>query len=510
LAAGIKLQVLDVGQGSGNFLEFYDVNGTLTTTMLFDLGSEHASKTAGAGSVKYIIETLQGMAEPTIDTVILSHSDSDHINLMGQLFDTFSPPGTVGKNPNEILRIKRAYYGGDRNLYKKGKTKKSFNVITRLEKYLTDTKDEGANSLSSNDSSFYDLPARPLRIVDGVLVFLMVGNILKEAVTKAVTKKRKAPDGYTINTKSLVLLVYYKGVQMLITGDATGVTLVKCNEIINMSGAEPYFDNVFMVTAPHHGSATTTFDVCGLSSGTLDTGEYAQDNLTSFVNSLKAQTLSASAERANFKHPSARVLSFFWPKLSSTIYYTDPTLATEKRHFYTAYFLRRTYDLVIDPLKKEVEKWPPSPKWYTVQTSANVFTTLYFVADFQKKGVVLPPSPANSTDPIATGPALPALGLQWAFGIDETGTKSVAPVVNRELALAAGLPLLAASLMPVSVPPVSFASFGVGGQPVLRSALTAARASLPASATFGPQRIRPVTRDPESVPVSLRRLKVIA
>ncbi len=505
MAAGIKFQVLDVGQGSGNFLEIYDTNGTLSTTMLFDLGSEHASKTAGAGSVEYIIDTLKGMAEPTIDTVILSHSDSDHINLMGQLFEAFSPPGTVGKNPDEILSIKHAYYGGDRNLYKKGRSKKSFNVITKMEKYLTDSKAEGAFSLSADDSSFYELPARPLAFVEDVLVFLMAGNIVKESVTKVVTKKRKTPDGYTINTKSLVLLVYYKGVQILVTGDATGVTLLKCNQIINLSGAEAYFDNVFMVTAPHHGSATTTFDVCGLTEGDLNKVEYAEENLTNFVAYLKAQTLSASAERTNFKHPSARVLSYFWPKLSKTIYYTDPTLATEKRHFYTAYFLRKTYYLMIDPVKKVIEQWPASANWHTVQTAANVFTTIYFDAARQKKGVVLPPTPGESTDPIATGQGLPALGVQWAFGIDETGAKSIEPVVNREKALAAGLPLLAASLPP----PVSFASFGVGGQPVARSAFTAAGASLPASATFGPQKIRAATGDLESVPASFRRLKVI-
>src|SRR4028118_789745 len=108
MAAGIKFQVLDVGQGSGNFIEIYGAKTAPDTTILIDLGSELESTAAGVPAAKYIVDKLKAMDEPTLDTMILSHSDSDHINLLDLVLDEFYPPNTPGKNPDEILRINRA------------------------------------------------------------------------------------------------------------------------------------------------------------------------------------------------------------------------------------------------------------------------------------------------------------------------------------------------------------------------------------------------------------------
>ena len=52
------------------------------------------------------------MASPTIDLVVLSHGDADHINLMYYLLSKFP-------KEEHKLTIKNVYYGGDWTEYEK-------------------------------------------------------------------------------------------------------------------------------------------------------------------------------------------------------------------------------------------------------------------------------------------------------------------------------------------------------------------------------------------------------
>jgi hypothetical protein len=436
MSAKVQCQVLDVGQGSGNFIEIYDSGAKLTSTILIDLGSELERETAGAAAAKYIVDTLNSMATPMIDAVILTHSDSDHINLLQVLLDNFDPPGGSGGKP--VLKINRIFYGGDRKKYKK----RSKNYLTTAAKYLTVDQITGLLNFPTNYTSYKEDTKQwdPFWTTEDVNFYLVAGNTTKDGVDlveESETYVRKLPDGYAINTKSLVITILYKGVQMIVTGDATGLTLALCNQIIAKSGK---LTNVFMATLPHHGSETTTFDLCGISTGTLDREEMAEQNLRDFVANIGAATVSGSAERVRtFKHPSARVIQFFWPSLSTSVYYSDPALTPAARHFYTAYFLKGFYNLDTGGM---TEDWPPRAYWYTIQTAANIFTTLYFIADLQR-GVILPPDPGKTATPITTD--IPALGLQWNFGVTSAGAKSVTPITNRTI-------LAARSPVPVYAP----------------------------------------------------------
>lgn len=495
MTAGIKFQVLDVGQGSGNFIEIYGAKTAPDTTILIDLGSELESTAAGVPAAKYIVDKLKEMDEPTIDTMILSHSDSDHINLLDLVLDEFYPPNTPGKNPDEILRINRAFYGGVYAKYKKRK----YNVLNTVKDYLTDPT-IGLESFSADDSSFYaSQPWMPFRTVNDLHLFLLAGNAAPaqtDIFVSSTSRKRKAPDAYAINTKSLVILVVYQGIQFLVTGDATGITLAKCNEVMSKPGVSAYLNNVFMLTVPHHGSERTIFDLCGSTTATLGTTALAQQNLTTFVNHVKAQTISASAERdKGFKHPSARVIGFFWPKLDNTkIYYKEPALAPSDRHFYTAYFLRNSYTVRVGGSD---QNWPSSAHWFTIQTTANIFTNLYFVAARQA-GVILPPNPGSDTKPIAAGGSMPAVGLQWTFGIDKASSnKTVAPVVNRALLLLAARQRLA------SVDRLATLENGQLVHPAVPEL-----AALPGGALIGPRDRQPAARRAVIVQ-RLQRLRVI-
>ncbi|MFZ2407685.1 MAG: hypothetical protein WAW41_21340, partial [Methylobacter sp.] len=81
----VNITVLDVGQGMGTFVEIYDTSGALISTLLFDLGSLNNKVSAGGPSVQYLVDKLKSMADPTIELLVLSHKDGDHVNLIEDL-----------------------------------------------------------------------------------------------------------------------------------------------------------------------------------------------------------------------------------------------------------------------------------------------------------------------------------------------------------------------------------------------------------------------------------------
>lgn len=418
----INCQVLDVGQGSGQLLELYDATHTMTSCVLVDLGSELEKETAGEASAIYVVKKLKHMKKPRIEAILLSHSDSDHINLLIVLLENFDPPGGTSGKP--ILEVGKIYYGGARNKYKK----RSTDYLTYASEYLADAKDlvnfpNGATSYFADDNEW-----KAFMSVEDVDLYLVSGNTTKEdveLVEQSETRMRKMADPYAINTKSLIFDCTYHDVNFILTGDATGLSLAHANQILKVSGP---IAGVFMVAAPHHGSEATTLDLCGLSSDTLDKEKLAHQNLTDFVNNVSAEVLTASAERVKkFKHPSMRVLDFFVPKLSNTVYVKDDRLKPAQRHFYTAYFAKDLINLAEGKKRKE---WPASANWYSIQSGANILTTLYFDAPIQD-GVVYPPKPGKSADPISTN--YPSLGIQWGFKVTSAGVKTVEFIENRTL-----------------------------------------------------------------------------
>ena len=203
-ASKIAVTMLDVGQGSGTFVEIY--TGTkITATALLDLGSERAKDEAGGPSVDYLVKQLTSMTKPRIDFFSLSHSDSDHINLVQDLLAFFDPPGT--KKPKKpILEIGSVIYGGPRVLYAKHS---GTNVLTSIEAYQPKgtTKPQ---PLPSNNSSFYG--TAPMFAKDEVEIRLLVGNHVSSeprTVRKKIGDKQWRTDSYSLNTYSLIFVVAF-------------------------------------------------------------------------------------------------------------------------------------------------------------------------------------------------------------------------------------------------------------------------------------------------------------
>lgn len=478
----VKVQVLDVGQGSGNLIEVYD-GLTLTELVLVDLGSALAKSTAGMASVKHIVDQIMSLTPHVLDALILSHSDSDHVNLLKAVLDFFDPPSDP--HPTKpVLTINAIFYGGSYDKYKKRKT----NFLSLAEGYLPTTSDGEAVTFTNDDSSWNQKKKEweYIHETNGVFFYLLVGNTTKEDRDFALpasktTKKRKAePDAYGINMKSLIIDVAYESVHWILTGDATGLTLAHANEVLVLAG--PYTD-CFMVTMPHHSSEGTTLDLLGASTDLLTTDELAVQNLTQFVVNIDGQTITASAEQhRTYKHPSMRVMEFFWAPLSPTVWYKDPLLGTDN-HFYNAYIFKDEYQL--DQGGMTVD-WPPRSYWQTVQTKANVFTTLYFDAT-QQSGVVVPPKPLVEVTEWKPkkGVTPPPHGTQWSFNWDGT-TKSIERRTNREVMLRG----LAEGALPFRWPELPAMDVlrerSAVDMPSIGAALDAARVPLPLRSSVPP------------------------
>ncbi|HEY9284059.1 MAG TPA: MBL fold metallo-hydrolase [Pyrinomonadaceae bacterium] len=423
MSTEINVQVLDVGQGSGNLIEVYNGTATPTHLVLIDLGSEFATvKTAGRAAAQYVVDKLKLMKPPTLDALILSHSDNDHINLLAVLLENFDPPSA--KNPTKpVLTIKKIFYGGSRPKYTKNKT----DYLTLAEKYLPPGVKNGTVTWSNDESGWVSKPGgwKYFHQSDDVYFYLVIGNVGYAGVDRsAVSRTPTRPNGYSINSKSLVVNVYYARNDNLITGDATGLTILKCNKVLEDAGALA----CFMVTMPHHSSERTTFN---FTTSVRKDQTLAEKSLEKFVGYVNAQTISASADQnEGFKHPSMRVMSYFWPKLSSTVWFKDDALKGTNNHFCNAYLLEHKYQF--NKSATSSEKWPPADGWYSVQTQRNIFTTRYFTAN-QQKGVLFPPDPAEAATEFTAKKNIqsPPLGAQWSFTVERNGTKTIRTRSNR-------------------------------------------------------------------------------
>jgi len=446
----IECKVYDVGQGACNFIEIYDDSATpeLVHTILIDLGSVLVHD-AAKDAVAEITATLESMNQPTIDALILTHSDVDHINYIQPLLENFLPQGST--DPGEILDINRVYYGGRYKDYKKGRKK---NTLTVLKKYLVGDPDEDMIGVGPDQEGWDETNNvwDPFETIGDVDLYMLAGNTTTAAVDIFQNKKVHKPGtGYLRNMVSIVVILSFAGVDLVFTGDATGLTMARCNQTLAKSGA---LTSTFMVTLPHHGSEETSFSLLNLSTPAVNAPLLGKRNVQNFVTSVGAKTITASAERhKTYHHPSVDLMTYFWEKVDTvTNYYSDPALAPIKRHFYTAYFPKNHFDA--DPGNTGVvQDWPPSYNWYTAQTAANVFTTMYFLLDRQNSGksnhwcaIVPPYAPEVKTAALTVAvpgqvPASPYVGVTWNFTVTSAGVKSVTPVPSSRTKAATGLPV---------------------------------------------------------------------
>ncbi|WP_406291960.1 hypothetical protein [Embleya sp. NBC_00896] len=426
----MRFCVMDVGQGSANYIELCESDDSLTAAAIIDVGSEQWKTTAGRPSAAVIAGRLKEMTGGAVlDAVILSHSDSDHINLISSLLEYFDTPRT--KSPTKpVLTIKKIIFGGDFGKYQKGK---AVNYLNQLKEYRPRGQEEIITRLGSDFSSFKEKKSswKPLVRVGGKIdLWALSANTTAEKIPLVGRKRLRAelPDGgFAINTRSIVTVAIFAGRTIIATGDATGLSLAHCNELLAREDVRDKLGAAaYMLTLPHHGSDTTTYDLTG--SGESDAGKGVVEEFCSWV---KAETISASAgERSTFRHPSARVIKDFGANLRPYPQYFDPALEASHQHFYTAYFPERSLTVSSSKAKPAGAGWPPSESWYTVRTTENVYTTDYFAEVPHTPIPIAFPWEAREDGESAFKPP-PPRAISWGFIVRQDGTTALEVVRER-------------------------------------------------------------------------------
>jgi hypothetical protein len=229
-----------------------------------------------------------------------------------------------------------------------------------------------------------------------------------------------------------------------VTGDATGLTMAGCNQVLTKPIRDRFLANVFMITAPHHGSSTTAFDLKGF------TGVTPRDNIKNFATNVGAECISASAaQNEGFGHPSVRLLRLFWAPGTPVNggYWPDPDIKKGYYHCFTAYF-ERADQLKMQNKTGEYKPWPTQSAFWTMFTDTDMFTNLYYTGTKARpaKQVVLPPAD------LAAGPEFPdpraPYGVRWIFDVAADRTKEVFRQTNRKTLSAALVWRLTAPLPP--------------------------------------------------------------
>ncbi|MFF1342979.1 hypothetical protein ACFVYT_34775 [Streptomyces sp. NPDC058290] len=400
--------VLDVGQGSGNFIQVFDDSDKLVGSVLIDIGSKKSKKAAGGPSVKTVAGLLGDPA--TLNLVVLSHGDGDHINLIPELLDELK---------STKLTVNRVCYGGSRIRYKGG----SNSVLSRLEAHMpsgvtTKPLSPGFSSFTATD------PPEPFDTFGELEVWILKANAAtsdaKSSSSSDGSKRQRVDGGYDINTDSVVVLLGFplSKAWFVVTGDATATTMYQVNEVVNDSVKKKYLQHVVMMTVPHHGSTSTSFDVRGGGEATLKT----------FAEKIEPVSVIGSADKVGtYKQPSARVLQYFWPYVTvGEPFWGDPAIGG--RHFYTAYFAPDDHFNYDDAGTKY--PWPAGANWYSVQTASDIYTNMYVDRVTGQQDIVLPPDSSARHTP--NTPSTPrALGVAWQYTVQKN-TVTLQPVVNRK------------------------------------------------------------------------------
>jgi Metallo-beta-lactamase superfamily len=361
--ARVNFYVLDVGQGSLNYVEVLDGNDKVTNNMIIDIGTD-SSNTIAEANMEWLRKKIEGYTNPRIDVVVLTHGDTDHYNLILGLLPALKPADTG--------RIGMIRYGGDKEDYTVG------SPLKILKAYCSDIKGFAPSS-TGYDSSDVDPWADPIWTAGGVELRLLVANL--PVLSKAGKPTKKPRADARKNTGSVIVGVYWDKYWYICTGDGTGTTLAGANDVFE---GETGLPTTFLMTTPHHGSFKTTYN---LSSTSATPSNIAIQVVDTFAGIFNPYTVSASAGEKNHHHASMFVVEQFskYTKADRT-YWRDDACGKDDRHFITTW---ADYHITAPAVT------PPFPKYeryITTQTKKNVYTTHYFIDSPYNDTVSVPPS----------------------------------------------------------------------------------------------------------------------
>lgn len=342
--------VVDVGQGQCTFSILYDDSSTpkIAHTLLFDCGTDSPSPTTD-GNIDWIAGQLALMETPTIDLLVFSHSDNDHISLMRQLLEVYA------KKTTKKLNIPSTWYAGFEDFY----TKHNFNILDYLSGYCKSfTRPDFNESQYDSSTHTWEKPPMWVSADKTVQVSMLMGNnidnkpgIFKLTAFGTVAEKK--------NRVSIVCALIHNGRYLIICGDATSRTMAWTNYYF---GAD-YIAKTLMLTLPHHGSRATGLNV---SSGKAANANAIQVVQT-FAKLARGKTLTVSAY-AHHNHPSIELINYFTPYATPTKVIVEDTRLQDHSHFSVCN---------VDVSLQLPNKSAVTQTYQTLTSQSNVYATYY-------------------------------------------------------------------------------------------------------------------------------------
>lgn len=328
----VVCEVLYSGQGMCNLIKLIDDTDAISHLILIDFGADLDSVTVEGSTLPYLVKTIN--AHGRIDVLIVSHTDTDHWNLMPKLLGQLNPTVKITKAASPI---------GDW-------TGKKATFEAQLKKRMLTGK-----GYKKFDSAFTDIKAKTIDTWwDESDVTL---SILCASVKRADVSKRASPATIDTNTASVVVRCKFGTNTVVFCADATSFTLQYINK---QMGDFSFGGTNLMCTVPHHGSISTLH-------GRLDV-------LEEFAEKLEPQCVLASAEmKRRLNHPNACVVS------SMSEHLRPAAFAGE--HDMVLYFQKKSVcgsDKLYEKILKGAQAIDKSKlsAWLAYQDERNVFTTL--------------------------------------------------------------------------------------------------------------------------------------
>jgi len=195
----LRVSVIDVGQGDAIFVEFPDGK-----TMLVDAGPRAPQYDAGE---RVVAPFLKRRSVSTIDLLVVSHPDNDHIGGVPTILDQFDVKRVIDSGQPALTKIYRQYLTGIANEQcvhestRAGTMLKDFPGVRLYFLYPTPTfltSDTTERNPNLNNTSVV------VKLQYGGISFLLAGDVEKEAEAQLVA-------GYGEFLKSTVLKVGHHG-----------------------------------------------------------------------------------------------------------------------------------------------------------------------------------------------------------------------------------------------------------------------------------------------------------
>lgn len=350
----VATTVLDVGQGQSTFTCVYDDStpAKIIHTLLFDCGTDKKSPETDT-NINYIARRLAGMTTPTLDLLVFSHSDNDHISLMKNVIEAYH------KETTTPLKIKSVWYAGDSDFYEKD----GFNILAELEKYCKafTTPDFGETQFNKKTDQWAGYIWQDPASTPTIRVGMLIGNVIDDT-PGALVKTEFGTAAEKKNRVSIVCALFHDDRSFLICGDATNRTMAWVNHAF---GGKVLGKNL-MVTVPHHGSRSTGLSVASGKAA----NQKAIDVVKTFVKTANAKTATVSSFQKH-EHPSLDMVNLFTPTLAATPVVEDDRLDN------SSHFTLFNVDVA---LTSGVTTTAVSAGYHTFTTKANVYSTQYYGA----------------------------------------------------------------------------------------------------------------------------------